>query len=866
MAEDGLGLSAGLPYFKKCNIMNFSDANRDIDSILHRPLIPLWVVYMSGLVTGAHFPGHMRLAGVLMGITAGSIIWCTFRKNPTVLSPLVCFGAIGYMAIQFWVAPRMPENHVSRFLEAGQYVITGTISSRPMPHRFGTRVILDTQAIEDHSKTLPITGKIRVTVTGDSEMLPPTGSVIRFPGRIRSIHGFQNPGGFDYNRYMGFKRIKGTARVRAEQVVVVRAPPRKWVGKYVDRFRAKLVETIDAKAEIAAGAVLKTLILGDRNGIPHSLRDSFNRVGISHILAISGLHVGMIGTLSFFIFRWCLSRIPFFLWHAWTRKGAALLSILPVLFYGVLAGMSPSTQRAVIMVTVFLMTFVLERDHDLLNTLALSGLIIVILFPPSVFSISFQLSFSAVLAIVCGMSRLSVPRPAFSHTLVRRGRRWMADLFKVSLLAYLGTLPLVLHYFNQISLVGPIANCFFVPFFGMVVVPLGLLAVFLFPVVPAVSSFLIDINLSLIELLLIPVTKTAALPFAAVRTITPDWIEICCYYGLLALLLSGMAGRPKAGDDPSEAHFLKKRWLKSLAIGLILLFSLDSGYWLYQRYFNPDLRVTLIDVGQGSAVLLELPGGETMLVDGGGFSDNSTFDIGARVVAPLLWRKKIATIDTVVLTHPNSDHLNGLLFILEHFHVKAVWSNGEPAETEGYRRFREIIEKQGIAMIRFQRLKRNLFLNDVQLKILNPPVEFLSKRQQEPWRNFNNNSLVIKVELGSVSFLLTGDIESDAEIEMVSSAGNELGSSVLAVPHHGSRTSGTLRFLSRVSPKIAVISAGWKNRYGFPHPDVMDRLKKTGCRIYRTDRDGAVVFRTDGHRLDVITAASDKIETFWFFR
>jgi competence protein ComEC len=254
-----------------------------------------------------------------------------------------------------------------------------------------------------------------------------------------------------------------------------------------------------------------------------------------------------------------------------------------------------------------------------------------------------------------------------------------------------------------------------------------------------------------------------------------------------------------------------------------------------------------------------LPGGYTVLIDGGGFSDNSAFDMGARVVAPFLRRKKIRTIDTLVLSHPNSDHLNGLIYIARYFNVKTVWTNGEARDTLGYKDFKEIISRKHLDFPDFKYLPRKQMINGVEIFLLYPPADFLVRKATEKWRTANSNSLVIKVSFGDVAFLFPGDIEGRAERELVDLAGAELTCAVLLVPHHGSRSSSSRGFLAKARPEIAVISAGWKNRFRFPHATVLQAYRKNGCRIFRTDQNGAIVFTTDGQRLAVkpFIAATD---------
>ncbi len=238
-----------------------------------------------------------------------------------------------------------------------------------------------------------------------------------------------------------------------------------------------------------------------------------------------------------------------------------------------------------------------------------------------------------------------------------------------------------------------------------------------------------------------------------------------------------------------------------------------------------------------------------MMVDGGGFSDNAIFDVGARVLAPILWRKKIRTVDLVVLSHANSDHLNGLFYLLKQFNVAEAWSNHEPAPTKGYRRWIALLARQHIRHTPFDQLPRITTRHGVKLEILSPARGFLRRADSGEDGDLNDNSLVLRASYGQVSFLFPGDITARAESALVVGAGGQrLHSTVLMVPHHGSRTSSTMAFLSAVSPAEAIISCGWQNRFDFPHEVVLRRLRKEGCRIWCTATSGAVEVTTDGRR------------------
>jgi competence protein ComEC len=832
-------------------------------SVYFRPVVPLLLSMISGIAAGSQFSGHGICAYLVAFVSLCLILYCLYKNRNVIFIPMVLFFALGYLSIQPWINPKFPPHHIIHFKDTHSWKISGVIDSPVATDSHRQKFILRTETLEGNNTSLPVTGRIRLTVSGNGPDLF-IGDRIVFFGRIKSIRNFNNPGGFDYKRYMVFRKVYGTAYVSAKKLILIKRNSETRTGMIIADTRRKISDLIDKTGQGTEQGVFKALIVGDRNSISNDLKQAFNRAGIGHLLAISGLHIGIVATGAFLIFQYLLSHIKFLLWHAWTKKGAVILSVIPVLIYGLLSGMSPSTQRAVIMVTVFLAAFLFEREHDPMNTLAVAALLILIFHPPSLFSISFQLSFTAVLAILYGLSRVQIPWRSDSMG-IKKSKRFTVKtklfyFFMVSFFAILGTLPLVMFSFNQISVVGLLANFIFVPVIGFVVVPLGLLAVFLYPLTGSVALGCLKAGAFVLAQAMGMIHFFADLPFAAVKTVTPSYFEICCFYILFWAVLNLRYGssKPAAEKDNvpgEENHAPGKNFIQKPAAIVVLLviaaLSADACYWLYSRFWHDDLRVTIIDVGHGNAALMELPEGYNILIDGGGFSDNSIFDTGARIIAPFLWQKKIKTVDTLVLSHPNSDHLNGLIYIAEHFNVKNVWTNNEAANTLGYKKFMETIKKNKIHMPEYKEIAGIHHINGVWITICYPPRDFIEKRKKETWRNLNNNSLVLKASFGAKSFLFPGDIENRAEYELAAIAGDKLKSTVLLAPHHGSKTSSSERLIEKISPEIIIISSGWKSRFGFPHPSVLRRYKDKGCRILGTARNGAVFMSTDGQTLTI---------------
>lgn len=819
------------------------------NSVWFRPVIPLLLSFVAGVITALMFPGRWPWA-VLVAVPALCMLFrALIIKAGTRLSPLFLYACLGYLAYAGGVAGPENPGHAAHYADGRRFHITGTIASEPVVQSFRRKCVLNDLSLAPVSGTSPplaVSGGIQINIYGrgnGAEKRFAPGDRIALTGEIRPFRSFRNPGGFDYTRHMAWQDIWGSVSISAAKIKNLSSSPRYFQAR-LDTIREQLRSLIRRASDGDAEAVLAALVIGDREGITPALRTAFSRAGVSHVLAISGLHVGVVAAAAFGFFNWLLSFWRPLLMRAWTRKGAALAAVFPVVFYGVIAGMSPSTQRAVVMVVVFLLTFLIEREQDLFNTIALAALLILILHPPTLFSISFQLSFAAVLAIAFGMWAFREPIASSLQT-KNRMIRFAGGLFLVTLFAVVGTAPLVMHYFNLFSLAGLFANLVVVPIMGSLVVSIGLFsALVLYPVSDRLALW----GFQCCDMLLRPVIRFVAwlaeMPWSAVPAVTPSILEMACWYLLAA---GGVLLLARKNKGCSVINPTARRWWPRVLAAAGLVLAADAGYWAYQRFWNPDFRVTVLDVGQGNAALLELPGGRCAVIDGGGFSDNAVFDVGERVVAPYLWRNKIRTVDTVILTHPDADHLNGLLYLLKHFHVKEVISTHQPSESAAYREFLDLIRDQGIRHPNPGELDNPRLQNGVSLRFycpFAPPAGTGDGFAKADSPDANNHSLVVRAAFGGFSILFPGDIERAAEAKLRDVFPEHLRSTILIAPHHGSNTSSTPEFLDAVRPSAVIISSGKPDR--FPSPKVLDRYRHKHYQIYRTDENGAVRIVMDG--------------------
>ena len=798
--------------------------------IYYRPAIPVTLALIAGILIGDGLPGFSPFFLCMLVAAIATSIVALRRNRSAWWWPLLAILATGYLSMVPWVSPDYGPDHIVHYLDSGWWQIQGRVLEPPVFRLGRTRTVLDVEVLSRQGQSNTAHGQVRLTVMGETDL--ELGDRVAFAAKIRSLRNFNNPGGFDYRRYMAFNGIHGSAWVRADKLRIVGSSPLSAAKRIVHRLRGRLGRLIDATGgpdTKDARGVLKALVYGDRSRIDSDLRERFNRAGVGHLLAISGLHVGIVATVAYRCLLWLFSFCTPLLWRGWTRQWAAAATLFIVAAYGILAGMSPSTQRAVIMVSVFLVTLILGRTHDILNTLSVAALAILVLSPTALFSISFQLSFAAVLAIVVGLERFDFSEVAES-SLGRRIGKKVAGFVLVSALAIAGTAPVVLHHFNQTSVVGLASNLLLVPLVGFVAVPLGLAStvVSIMFETAAIPAFALCIQI--LRLALAIVDCFSGLSFAAVKTVTPSILEMATYY------LAGWA----------LLNLGKVRLAQWVLAAVLIMAAWDGIYWSYQRFWHRDLKVTAIDVGQGGATLLELPGGTEILYDGGGFSDNRLFDIGRQVVAPLLWRRKIATVDTLILSHPDADHLNGLIFIAGHFNVRELWTNDDVNTTRGYETLMAVCREKNIFVRRLDADNPPAFFGKATLTVLHPPADFFRTVSEVDREDRNDGSLVIKAVFGQTAFLFTGDITADAEATLLRRADGTLASTVLFAPHHGSRSSSTPGLIQAVRPETVVISAGAGNRFGFPHLEVTDRYRAAGCRIFVTATHGAITMRSDG--------------------
>jgi competence protein ComEC len=773
------------------------------------PLGPLAIAGATGIALAPLSPGRAPLWAAYGTVLAVALVGLvTGRPRVAAVALLLAVTALG--ALRASPLP-LPPDHLATLPLPAAVRVEGRLTADPVrvaPDRIRVRLDADTLIVGD---TAPrVTGRVQLGLYGEAPPLA-EGQRVRADLRIDRPRSFRNPGGFDYEAHLARQGILVVGSGRAERLTPLSPAVPPW-NAAVRRWASDVIR--GALPPVSA-ALLAGLLLGERTGLPRELDEAFQRAGVYHVLAVSGFNVALLAGSVFATLA--LAGVP---------RGARAAVAIPVVgAFALVVGAEASVLRAALMASLLLAGLLLDREPNLLNSLALAAIVILAAQPGDLRDPGFQLSFAATLGIVAGAGRVG-PQGG------RRWRRWLVGAIEVSAAAQLAVTPITLHHFNQCSLVGIIANLAVVPLAGLATLA-GTVALLAAALSSAAGRVLVDSLWPVLLALRAVVYLIARIPFATVHLPAPHWTAIVAYYlGLTALVAA--IPRPIPGDaGPREPA--PGRRLGIAGAGLVTL-ALALGAWPIIRPANERLRLAFLDVGQGDAIVIEFPDGRTALVDAGP-GGPLRLDAGERVVAPYLWNRGVRRLALAAITHEDLDHAGGMGSLRRLFAADEVWSGDRVSG--GTPRF----------------------VAGVGVSVLNPPPARAVAPGRGRRAERNDESLVLRLDYGLASFLLTADIEGGAEGRLVG-AGAPLRARVLKVAHHGARSSSGEDFLRAVGPELAVISVGARNPFGHPSLETLGRLRQAGARIYRTDEDGAVLVETDGRELVVTTWASGKTDRY----
>lgn len=691
-------------------------------------------------------------------------------------------------------------NSLAPQLEGKDLWLEGYIADLPQTSERGLRFEFDVKRARLDGQPVAVPDKILLSLSG-LERRVRVGDEWGFWVRLKRPHGFQNPGGFDYEGYLFRERIRATGYVRSSAASKLLSAR---LSAYpLGRFRQYIGTRIhQALPDSAHAGVITAFANGDQTDIDDAQWEVLRRTGTTHLIAISGMNIGLIAGIVFFLARWLWTRPGVTVLRIPAQKVAALAALAAALFYAALAGFAIPTQRALIMLAVVMGAVLAQRSVRPLHLLAVALLLVLMYDPLAVMSAGFWLSFAAVAVILLAVHG-------------RAGESKWSQWSRLQWVMAIGLLPLMLAMFQQTSLSAPLANMLAIPVIEMLVIPLTLLGVFLLFLPQFVAHSLFQLAAWAMDKLWLALDYLAGLGHALWTQPAPlTWTLPCAAVGVLILL----APRGWPG-----------RW-----VGAVWLLPM-----LLVRPAGPapgELWFTLLDVGQGLAAVAQTQKHTLVFDTGARFS--ARFDMGRAVIVPFLRASGVETLDALIVSHGDNDHIGGAPSLLKDFPARHLLSsaprqlpNAAPCEAGQYWQW-----------------------DDVEFLILNPTG---------PTAKENNGSCVLLISSRHGTVLLSADIEAAAERLMVKNWGDQLRAHVLVVPHHGSKTSSTEEFLSTVRPEYALFPFGYRNRYRHPHPSVVQRYAKHNIPTLNSAQHGAVEIKFSAHGMDM-AAYRQTHQRYWF--
>ena len=729
---------------------------------------------------------HTSLPSSLWTLLLIPLLFLAKYKKIRLFSAFVC----GYLLTLLNVSVFMSQP-LSSELEGQDIMIVGVVDSVVVPELRRSHFNFLVKSAELNNREVTLPKRIKLSWYQNAPNLK-LGDKWRLTVRLKKPRGFQNPGGFDYQQWLFSQQIGAQGYVRSK------SNNHKLVGTEstvstvsLNNFRQSLADEILSHEDVLKHeAIISALTIGDRQSMTDKQWRVLLVTGTNHLMAISGLHIGLIAGLFFIIGRWLWSRSVYLMNFAPAQQAAAVFAITGAIYYSFLAGFSIPTQRAMIMVIVVMLGYLQLIHRPPSVTLAIALLVVVLWDPLAVLSASFWLSFSAVAILIYGLvGRLGVTG-------------WWWKWGRAQWLLSIGLLPLLLFGFQQASIVSPLANIIAVPWVGFIVVPLSLLSASLAALGFDYADYFFQLTDYSFEIIWLFLSSLADLSWAQLHHPEhPLWVTLTAVFGVMLLLAP--------------------RGLPVRILGIVWLLPLI----LYQveKPKQGELLFTLLDVGQGLSAVVQTKN-HTLVYDAGPkFSDN--FDAGRAAVAPYLTKHLgVNRIDRLVIGHGDNDHIGGAASLIGLLDVGEVITS---------------VPKDLLAFNPTQCVAGQKWTWDgVEFEILHPDTRFLGGE--------NDMSCVLRIASKMASILISGDIEKKAERYLIAQHADNLKADIIVVPHHGSLTSSTVAFIDAVSPQVALFAVGYRNKFGFPKDEVLQRYQSRNIVSYDTASQGAISFKING--------------------
>ena len=831
---------------------------------LKRPIVVIVIGYIIGIIWGLYF----KLSIVLLYILIAILFYRKNQRN-SIISFLIiflkkCFKSQRNTSFQFFSIHRyvryikliftkqvicfmaissiisntiliFQEKRYENLYPEENISVEGIVVSNQEEREYKNRYKLNVLTVNSSDKYQSTQMYIEV----EKDISFQYGDKVMLQGEFRKGSKQRNTGGFDYQLYLKSIHIYGTLKV--ENYKKISSDNANWFEKSMNDIKLVITQNIEYLLEEQEQQIVKGFILGDTTALDEELKEKFQIANISHVLAVSGMHIVYIVIGIEIVFKKWLGK-----------RHVKYVVIIGLVFYMALTGYTSSIVRAGIMGMMNIVAFLVYRKNDIWTSIAISLGIILIQNPYAITGVGLQLSYLGTIGIILfnkSIKQYFDNRKWIKNNIsIKRSKRIsqivenLKDMIAVTLSAQLMILPVMLYHFNMIGIYFVITNILVSIVTGPIMF-LSVIFVFSSFIQLQISQF-ISIFLSLGIKCFIQISNLANLPFSKIYVPTPNILFIIIYY--IAILIGNQIYRIytskylnttqtrvknlialmkyKLYEKKKKIRKIYQKILKERNVKVFIvktykiIFFIVFLVGIYQ--FPKNLEIHFLDVGQGDSCFIITPNHKTILIDGGGSTSN-TFDVGKDTLIPYLLDKGYTKLDYILISHFDQDHVGGILPILEEFKVGQVFITKQEEKSENYETFLEIVKEKNLK-VREVKAGDKITIGEVTFHILWP----MEKQIEE--NILNNNAMVMKLQYKSFSMLFTGDIEEVAEKKILDTYKNHLDmlkATVLKVAHHGSKSSSTEEFLKAVNSKVAIIGVGENNMFGHPNNAVLERLQ-----------------------------------------
>lgn len=784
------------------------------------PAVRLAIIFGAGIVAGAYTSAELWLWAITFGLMVA--VWAaveyTARKRINVglsYSAIICYSLaiIGFGAL--WQSLRSPDQHPPSEQLLSAYTwesieATGIIRDISMSRSGKYHLIVNVSStIIGDSLKWNEPYKLSAIYDPAEKPLPEAavlGAVIHFRATVYPLEHSRNPHEFDYKKFLISRGIYTQAGIKHIYNIHITNQWLSWLT-----WRRKALGLIRQTFSPRTVPLAEAVLLGYKNDLPRKLKTDFSRVGLAHIMAVSGLHVGLLIAPFWLI-------IPFLWGFKYGKQFGLLFLVVMLVVYAGLTGFSASVMRASI--TGGLLTYgrLFNRLRDSKNLTAVAAIIILLIDPGQLFSVSFQLSFAAVFSILLIIPVLQKLLPVWVKT------KWYGNLVMIMLVSVVvqaALYPMLSYYFGYFSLIGPLTNLAVLPLLTFIL-PFSLLLLPVASILPS-GAFILNAPCRwFFAYLQWIVTHAVQLSWSWVHTPPPGvfifliWIAVVC-------LIAGL---------------LHKRLRWKFAVVILIILCSQQTVKLVHSLKTPRLKVTMFDVGQGDAAFISTPAGKHFLIDTGRWTPG--YNSGRYVILPYLKAIGVNELDAVFLSHPHADHIGGMPSLIKNIKIDTIYNSGYSYDSELYRRYLSMARKRHIPVIHLSAGDRVSLDPAMRIFIYGPTRVF------DHFADPNQHSLVTELIYGQTQLLFMGDAGKGEGKLLLNHFGSMLNTDFLKVGHHGSKTASSTVFLKTATPNIEAVSVAFRNKYHLPDPEAVRRLKAAHSKIYFTSRSGALVFSSNG--------------------